>query len=75
VIDWVAENFTEGQILFSLMSQYTPMKNCNKDQLNRRVSQDEYNEINDYLYDSGIEDGFMQELSSASEDYIPDFNL
>ena len=35
----------------------------------------EYDEIEDYLFASGIEDGFMQELSSAKEEYIPPFNL
>lgn len=74
-IDWVASNFNEGQILFSLMSQFTPISDCNIDSLNRRLTQEEYDEIEDYLIESGIEDGFMQELSSASEEYVPPFNL
>lgn len=74
-IDWVAKNFNEGQILFSLMSQFTPINDCNIDSLNRRLTQEEYDEIEDYLIESGIEDGFMQELSSASEEYVPPFNL
>lgn len=74
-IDWVASNFNEGQILFSLMSQFTPINDCNIDSLNRRLTQEEYDEIEDYLIESGIEDGFMQELSSASEEYVPPFNL
>ena len=75
VIDWVKDTFKPGDVLFSLMSQYTPVDNIKTDELHRRLTQDEYNEIEDYLIDSGIEDGFLQELSSASEDYIPDFNL
>ncbi len=75
VIDWVKENLESGEILFSLMSQFTPISTCNIDSLNRRLTQDEYDEIEDYLYNSGIEDGFMQELSSASEEYVPPFNL
>lgn len=75
VIDWVKENFKEGEILFSLMSQFTPIKSCNIDSLNRRLTEEEYNEIEDYLFRSGIEDGFMQELSSASEEYVPPFDL
>ncbi len=75
VIDWVKENFTDGQVLFSLMSQYTPTKNCKEENLKRRLTQEEYDEISDYLYDSGIEDGFMQDLSSAKEEYIPPFEL
>ncbi len=75
VIDWVKENFNEGEILFSLMSQFTPIENCTSDSLYRRLTQEEYDEIEEYLFDSGIEDGFMQELSSASEEYVPPFEL
>ena len=75
VIDWVKNNFKDGEVLFSLMSQFTPVKTCNIDSLNRRLNQEEYDEIEQYLYDSGIEDGFMQELSSASEEYVPPFEL
>ena len=57
------------------MSQFTPVKSCNIDSLNRRLTQEEYEKIEDYLFNSGIEDGFMQELSSASEEYVPPFEL
>ena len=75
VIDWVKSTFTDGQVLFSLMSQFTPNKSCRIDELGRRLNESEYEEIAEYLYDSGIEDGFMQELSSAKEEYIPPFDL
>ena len=75
VIDWVNSNFNDGEVLFSLMSQFTPNKSCEIPELSRRLTQEEYNEIENYLFDSGIEDGFMQELSSANEEYIPPFNL
>lgn len=75
VIDWVKSTFTDGQVLFSLMSQFTPNKSCRLDELGRRLNKSEYEEIAEYLYDSGIEDGFMQELSSAKEEYIPPFDL
>ncbi len=75
VIDWVRNNFKDGEILFSLMSQFTPNKTCSIAELSRRLTQEEYDEIEEYLFESGIEDGFMQELSSAKEEYIPPFNL
>lgn len=75
VIDWVKNTFKSGQVMFSLMSQFTPMDGCNTPLLDRRLTQNEYDEIEEYLFDSGIEDGFMQELSSAKEEYIPPFNL
>lgn len=75
VIDWVKDNFNDGDVLFSLMSQFTPNKTCKIPELSRRLTKDEYDEIEDYLFDSGIEDGYFQELSSANEEYIPPFNL
>ena len=39
------------------------------------ITEEEYEKVVDYMYLSGIEDGFLQELSSAREEYTPDFNL
>jgi putative pyruvate formate lyase activating enzyme len=76
VIDWVSETFPAGSALFSLMSQYTPPKNKNlPDSLNRRLAPEEYAAAMEYLDSSGIEEGFFQELSSAGEEYVPDFDL
>ena len=57
------------------MSQFTPIDSCHTDELYRRLTENEYDEISDYLFNSGIDDGFMQELSSAKEEYIPPFDL
>ena len=76
VIDWVEKTFSPGQVLFSLMSQFTPAGDLSSfPELQRRLNQDEYDLCYDYLADSDIEDGFFQELSSAKEEYIPPFNL
>ncbi|MBQ8831156.1 MAG: 4Fe-4S cluster-binding domain-containing protein [Oscillospiraceae bacterium] len=76
VIDWVEKTFSPGQVLFSLMSQFTPAGDLtNYPELQRRLTQDEYDMCYDYLADSDIEDGFFQELSSAKEEYIPPFDL
>ncbi len=76
VIDWVAKTFSPGDVLFSLMSQYTPCGTITEHpELQRRLTPSEYTEATDYLTASDIEDGFFQELSSANETYIPDFNL
>lgn len=75
VIDKVSENFGEG-VLFSLMSQYTPpKKKLEYPSLNRRLTEEEYESAVDYMYLAGIENGFLQELSSAKEEYTPDFDL
>lgn len=75
VIDWVAQTFAPGQVLFSLMSQYTPFGIPPYPELRRTLTQEEYDAAADYLFDSGIEDGFMQELSSATDEMLPDFDL
>ncbi|SHH64736.1 putative pyruvate formate lyase activating enzyme [Sporobacter termitidis DSM 10068] len=76
VIDWVSETFKPGDVLFSLMSQYTPCGALDDfPELRRRLTQEEYDEAVGYLEASGIEDGFFQELSSAKEEYIPEFDL
>lgn len=76
VIDWVASEFGPGDVLFSLMSQYTPCGDLTgHPELSRRITPEEYEEAIAYLEASGIEDGFYQELSSAEEEYIPDFDL
>ena len=75
IIDTFAEDFN-GKAMFSLMSQYTPPKKRLKiESLNRRLTEEEYEKAVDYMYLSGIEDGFLQELSSAKEEYTPEFNL
>lgn len=76
VIDWVEKTFSPGQVLFSLMSQFTPAGDLESfPELTRRLTQEEYDLAYDYLADSDIEDGFFQELSSAKEEYIPPFDL
>lgn len=76
VIDWVASEFGPGDVLFSLMSQYTPCGDlADFPELTRRLTPAEYEEATAYLEASDIEDGFYQELSSAEEEYIPDFDL
>lgn len=74
VLDWIAENLHGAWI--SLMAQYLPFgKVAGVDQLDRRLTQDEYDKVVDHLMALGLEDGFVQELSSSDEKYIPSFDL
>jgi putative pyruvate formate lyase activating enzyme len=60
----------------SLMSQYFVTPNASKyPLLSRRVSETEYRAVLDYFFDIGLKNGFMQGLDSASEDYVPDFDI
>ncbi|MGI6028709.1 MAG: radical SAM protein [Candidatus Heteroscillospira sp.] len=73
VIDWVDGTFPDGGVLFSLMAQYTPMPGMPYPELQRPVTREEYDRVISYLELSGIENGFVQDLSAAGEEYIPEF--
>lgn len=76
VIDWVAEHFKAGEVLFSLMRQYIPCAGAAEyPEINRVITPEEYKRAEDYLFFSGIEDGFLQEQEAASGEFIPAFNL
>ena len=76
VLDWFSEAFPNGDVLFSLMSQYVPMgKARSMPKLSRTITQDEYDAALSYLDFLGIENGFTQDFSAASESYIPDFSF
>ena len=75
VIDWVAETFLPGEVLFSLMAQYTPCGDLEAfPNLQRTLNEAEWAQCLDWLEESGIEDGFVQELSAAGEEAIPAFD-
>ncbi len=75
VIDWIAETFEPGDILFSLMRQYVPHgKAAEYPELNRIVTDEEYQQVEDHLMESGIEDGFVQDEAAASDAFIPAFD-
>ncbi len=75
VIDRVAEMFEPGDVLFSLMRQYIPHgRAAEYPELNRKVTDEEYQAVEDHLFASGIEDGFVQDEDSASKDFIPSFD-
>lgn len=74
ILDWIADRLPGAWV--SLMAQYLPFGKVEGiDQLNRRLTQEEYDMVVDHLMDLGLEDGFVQELSSSDEKYIPSFDL
>ena len=74
VRDFIAEALPGAWV--SLMAQYMPFgKVEGVDQLDRRLFQEEYDAVVDHLLALGLEDGFVQELSSSDEKYIPAFDL
>lgn len=76
VIDWVSESFPKNAVLFSLMSQFVPLADKAKyPELFRALSHEEFNRAQSYLSLSGIENGYFQELSAATSELIPSFDL
>lgn len=71
VLDWIGETFAPGQVLVSLMRQYTPMGNLPAP-FDRRVTEEEYQAALSWMYLNDLE-GFTQEAESADRGFIPDF--
>ena len=71
VLDWIGENFAPGEVLVSLMRQYTPMGSLPAP-LDRRVTDEEYDAVLSWMYLNELE-GFTQEAGAADVGFIPDF--
>ena len=67
---------TFGDLIFiSIMNQYTPLSHVEKfPELNRRITEEEYEEVVDFAMELGIENGFIQEGETAEESFIPAFD-
>lgn len=75
IVDWVVDNLPEG-VYFDIMCQYTPMYKASEfPEINKRVNEKCYDCLIDYALSRGIVNGFIQDFDSASEEYIPDFDL
>ncbi len=71
VLDWIGENFAPGQVLVSLMRQYTPMPGLAAP-LDRKITDEEYDAVLSWMYLNGLQ-GFTQEAEAADTGFIPDF--
>ena len=71
VLDWIAESFRPGDVLVSLMGQYTPNGHGGPD---RRLTPEEYRRAVDYMEALGLLEGYTQELTSAEREYTPPFD-
>ena len=75
VMDWVAEQFPIGSVLFSLMAQYTPMGDLSAcPGLKRTVRPSELRSAREYMENLGLP-GYVQELSAVGEGFVPAFDL
>lgn len=74
VIKYLYETYGNS-IMFSIMNQYTPLEYV-KDipELNRKLTEEEYEEIVNFAIDLGVENGYIQEGETAEESFIPAFD-
>ena len=61
-------------VIISIMNQYTPVGEQSLDELNRRVTAEEYDEVIEYAISIGIQNAFIQEEGTQEESFIPEFN-
>lgn len=74
IFDWVRQYLPNS--FFSIMSQYMPLfKATNMKIINRKITEREYNKVVSYIFNTGFQNCYVQELSSAKKDFIPDFDF
>ena len=71
VLDWIGDTFAPGEVLVSLMRQYTPMPGLPAP-LDRKITEEEYDAVLSWMYLNDLE-GFTQEADAADAAFIPDF--
>lgn len=73
-LDYLAENF--GDTYISVMAQYVPCGDLTEyKEINRPLTQREYDKVVNHIFDLGLQKIFVQELEAASDEFIPDFDL
>lgn len=74
ILKYLHQNYGD-KIFLSIMNQYTPVKKFKYPELNKTVSNHEYDEIIDYAWNIGIRNAFIQEGRTQSESFIPNWDF
>ena len=75
ILRWIKSNIDE-EVYISIMAQYFPSYKAKQmNDINRKLSEEEYAKIENLVYGLDIKNGYMQELGEHEEEYVPDFNL
>lgn len=75
ILKWIKTNIDEN-VYVNIMAQYFPSYQARKiEDLNRKLTKKEYEEIENFVYKLDIKNGYIQELGEHEEKYVPDFNL
>ena len=74
VLKWINENMHD--VYVSVMAQYFPTyKDKEIDDINRKLTKEEYEQIENYLYRLDLENGYIQELGEHEEEYVPNWEF
>lgn len=74
VLNWIKKNLGD-KVNVSVMAQYFPTYNAKTTDLNRKLTKEEYTEVENYLYKLNLKNGFIQELGEHEEEYVPVWNI
>lgn len=75
VLKWINNNMPKN-ITVSVMAQYFPTyKAKNIEDINRKITRHEYQKIENYLYSLDLENGYIQELGTNEEIYVPKWKI
>ncbi len=74
VLKWINENMHD--VYVSVMAQYFPTYKAKEiDDINRKLTKEEYEQIENYLYRLDLENGYIQELGEHEEEYVPNWEF
>lgn len=74
IIDYLYAKYGNN-IILSIMNQYTPIGCLDFDNLNRKITIEEYNKVIEYALKLGVEFAFIQDGETQNESFIPDFDI
>ena len=74
IINYLYQKY-QDKIIISIMNQYTPIRKLKYQELNKTVTQTEYDEVINYAYDLGVRNAFIQEGETQKTSFIPDFDI
>lgn len=75
VLRWIKNNL-ESDIYISIMAQYFPTyKSKEYEKINRKLTKSEWEEIEKYIEEIEIENGYIQELGEHEEEYVPNWQM
>lgn len=73
IIEYIFKTYA-NEVFISIMNQYTPVNTCIYNNLSRKITEEEYDDVIKYALELGVTNAFIQEGDTASESFIPDFN-